>query len=204
MMAGMRSRRMLVLAILGVVLLAGCSGGGSVPDDQALVPVEETPEGWNEQEVAGVRFATPASWDELDLPDASEGTARVGFADEPSTSGSTGGIVVMVLPEGRFPAKTQTQTFVTNAKNREQASDDEMTELVWPGAESAWYASYTAMVGTDEPVPHPTAHLVLDLENGYQVQATVRAEEGSAAAAQLQKALATLHVDGDIAITEDA
>lgn len=174
-----------------------------MPDDQPLKPIE-TPEGWTEQEIGGVTFATPPEWEELELPDSTEGTARIGFADEPSSSGSTGGIIVMVLPEARFPAKTQTQTFVTSAKNQEQASGDEMTELVWPGAEVAWYATYTAEVGTDETVPHPTAHLVLDLENGYQVQATVRAEEGSPAAEHLEDALATIRVSDDVKISENA
>ncbi|WP_293781726.1 hypothetical protein [uncultured Aeromicrobium sp.] len=199
----MRARRLIALGVLGAVVLSACSGGDSVPDDQPLKPLE-TPEGWIEQEIAGVTFATPSEWEELELPDPAQGTARIGFADEPSSSGSTGGIIVMVLPEARFPAKTQTQTFVTSAKNQEEASGDEMSELVWPGAEVAWYAAYTAQVGTDETVPHPTAHLVLDLENGYQVQATVRAEEGSSAAKHLHDALATLRVSDDVEISEVA
>lgn len=193
-----------VVMVLGALLLSACSGEESVPSDQVVVP-SAAPDDWEQRSLAGVTFSTPVAWQELDLPEAEEGTARVGYADEPGPSGSTGGIVVMVVPDASLSAASQARTFLTNAQNQEQASDGSTEEISWPGAQSAWFVSYVAQVGQGEAAaPHPTRHLVLDLDDGTQVQVTVRAEEGTPAAGLVDAALATVDVTGEIDLPASA
>lgn len=196
----MRRLAAAAMLMLTVTLTAACSSKDSgvptaddVPSDQVIVPAK-APDDWQSATIDGLSISAPADWEKTG-PVAVENGNRVQFKSAASSFGTRGGAQLAVLSDPPSSAERLAKATASEAKATVGADDVKTVEVVWPGASSAWYVSFTADVPREgTTAPHPTASLFLDLPSGAQAQATVTALGTDAAARHLEAALASVTV----------
>lgn len=191
----LRARDVLV-GVIAVAAVAACSSD-DVPDDQIIVPLESAPDGWVESSFDGMTVTTPAGWEQSEVPEEEQDAVSHVFQADFNDHGTRGGLGVIVAGEPESSAAAAAEGIEVNyGAVVEIVSDVVREEIVWPGAEDAWFVEFTADLSNDEGerAPHIIQHLVLDLEDGTQIQANVTGLESDFDAQSYGEALASLSV----------
>jgi hypothetical protein len=162
------------IAVLALMLASCGSDGGDVPSDQPVKPLSATPSGWDTTDLDAVTVATPPEWTKLETQQLSktlESTTWRSAALPDGTSAS--GAEVRVISTPQQSAKRAARALAIDATAQLQGGSIEPVKVTWPDAKSAYFLSYTAKTGKPgEEKSFATRTLVLDLEDGRQVQVT--------------------------------
>jgi hypothetical protein len=162
------------IAVLALLLTSCGSDDGDVPSDQPIKPVSSTPSGWDTTDLDAVTLATPPDWTKQETQKLTKTLESTTWRSEPLPDGtSASGAEVRVISSPQQPAKRAARALAIDATAQLQGGSIEPVKVSWPGAKSAYYLSYTATTGeAEEEKAFTTRTLVLDLEDGRQVQVT--------------------------------
>lgn len=161
--------------------------------------MESTPDGWVESSFDGVKVTTPAGWEQSEVQEEDHDAVSYLFQADVNDHGTRGGLGVIVATDPERDADAAAEAIeVNHSAIVEIASDVVREEISWPGAEEAWFVDFTAELTNDdgERAPHVIWHLVLDLEDGTQIQANVTGLATDFDAQNFGEALASLSVGG--------
>lgn len=185
------------------LMLAGCADSSegnesSDPDSSAnsVIKPAEAPGNWVEHEVAGVRFSTPASWNNIDDSPQNVADEQLTVLAEVTEATSSPGISVAVLGERVSSAEGLSESFAVTGQAIWQADNPVREQITWPGADDAWYVSFEGeLVHENVSYPHHIAFLALDVGDDLQVQVNVTAWEDAPEAADIERALQSVVLD---------
>lgn len=192
-----RRGRLALIAAAGVIVVAACSS--DEPADQVIVPLESAPSGWVESSFEGVTVTTPEGWEESSGEDPENDAVTRTLQADFNDHGTRGGLGLIVLSDPDRDASAFAESIETSyGAVLEIVSDVEREEVSWPGAEAAWFVDFTADMANDdgERAPHVIQHLILDLEDGTQIQANVSGLASDFDEQNFADVLASLSVTG--------
>lgn len=158
-------------------LLAGCSSSSGGETDAVLTP-SPAPSGWDAQELAGVKLATPTDWEPYETePPAGGGddATAAGMKMPLGPDGAGGSVYVVTSSSPAHDAMASSSNSRAVGEATLGAEDVVEEELTWPGADAAAYLRYEASLpmpsGDDVRFRYET--LTLDLPDGSQSIVTV-------------------------------
>lgn len=159
-------------------LLVGCTSSSDDGTDAVLTPAT-APSGWDAQELAGVRLATPTDWEPYEAePSAGDDDGEVtaaGMKMPLGPDGAGGSVYVVTSGSPTRDAKASSANSRAVGEATLGAKDVVEEDLDWPGADAAAYLRYEADLpmpsGDDVTFRYET--LTLDLPDGSQSIVTV-------------------------------
>lgn len=195
------NRRLLLSLAAAALALTACSGGDTVPDDQAIKPADKAPSGWEKAEVGPVTLAVAPTWEEQP-PASQEGIESTAWRGPEDDDGiATGGVEVRLVPSPQQDVEKAAESLAISAMAGLGAGRVEPEPVTWPNAEQAFLLEYDSTIRMrpataqdptppplDEPVTFVTRTLVLSLADGSQVQVTALSPQ----AAEAEQAIASV------------
>jgi hypothetical protein len=167
------------IALVPLLLVASCSSGDEVPEDQAIKP-SSAPSGWNRTDLDALTIAAPPHWHKLATMSPTKTTEVTAWRLPTSDTG----LEVKVLTRPAQSAETTARALAVNV------GPDHIT---WPDAKDAYLlANEATSGGTDEK--RASIAFVFDLRDGRQVLVTSTAPDGSADAKLSERVLSTVRL----------
>lgn len=172
--------RIPMMMTVATIVLIACSSGAVVPDDQVIKP-SKAPTGWTTTDLGELTIAAPAEW-KKDATLASTKTTDVTTwrSDNVGPGELPSGIEVKVISTPQQPADKAAEAIAVSAMALLESGRIDPVEITWPAAESGFYLAYDAKFGAVGNESNFTVRTsVFDLVNGYQIQVTSIALQGT-------------------------
>jgi hypothetical protein len=173
--------RLSTVLVAAALAMTACSSGSGVPDDQVIKPAE-SPAGWTTTKLDTVTLATPAGWTKDETKKATDTLSSTTWRAPLVDGVAPGGVEVREISKPQQKAEKAARALALNAMATLDGGKIEPKAITWPGAtdDGAYYLSYEATTGTpDAKSTFVTRTLVLDVEDGSQIQVTSLMKKGT-------------------------